>query len=58
MEYKDILYAVRENVARIIINRPKKYNAFRTHTLKEFVKTLEDSDLVDYGQSSYIDWSG
>jgi 1,4-dihydroxy-2-naphthoyl-CoA synthase len=28
MSYHDVLYEVRDQVARITINRPKQYNAF------------------------------
>ncbi|RJX23555.1 MAG: 1,4-dihydroxy-2-naphthoyl-CoA synthase [Dethiobacter sp.] len=45
MVYKDIVYEVRENVAWIIINRPQKYNAFTTNTLKEIFYALESAEL-------------
>jgi naphthoate synthase len=45
--YKDIIYQVRDNVARILINRPEKYNAFRTHTLHEICRALEEAELDD-----------
>ena len=33
-EYKDILFDVRDGVARITINRPEKYNAFTRPDLR------------------------
>ena len=40
-QYRDILYEVRDQVARIVINRPKQYNAFTGDTLKEMTLALE-----------------
>ena len=41
MIYTDILYEVRpEGVARITINRPDKYNAFRGHTVDELIHAI------------------
>jgi len=37
MELSDVLYEVKDNVARITINRPEKRNAFREETLDELI---------------------
>ncbi|USX06738.1 2-ketocyclohexanecarboxyl-CoA hydrolase [Paraburkholderia fungorum] len=39
-EYTDILYEVRDGIARITINRPEKYNAFRGKTCDELISAL------------------
>lgn len=44
MEYQDILYEVRGNVARITINRPEKYNAFRSETLDELIDAFREAE--------------
>jgi dihydroxynaphthoic acid synthetase len=44
-EFTDIIYKKDIDIARIIINRPQFYNAFRTHSLKEICFALEDSEL-------------
>src|SRR5712691_11924547 len=36
-EYRDILFEVRDGVARITINRPEKYNAFTAQTCEELI---------------------
>jgi dihydroxynaphthoic acid synthetase len=36
-DYQDILYVPRDGVARVTINRPKVYNAFRGETLREMI---------------------
>lgn len=45
MSYDDILYLKKNQIAKITINRPDAYNAFRTHTLKEICMALEDAEL-------------
>ncbi len=40
-QYKDILYEVRDAVARITINRPEKYNAFTADTCEELIDALK-----------------
>jgi 2-ketocyclohexanecarboxyl-CoA hydrolase len=39
-DYTDILYEARDGVARISINRPEKYNAFRGKTCDELIDAL------------------
>jgi enoyl-CoA hydratase/carnithine racemase len=41
MTFKDVLYEVRDGVARITINRPKQYTAFTGDTLKEMTLAVE-----------------
>ena len=36
-KYRDILFDVRDAVARITINRPEKYNAFTAETCEELI---------------------
>jgi dihydroxynaphthoic acid synthetase len=45
MTFDDIIYAKDNGVAKITINRPQAFNAFRTSTLKEIVGALEDAEL-------------
>ena len=45
MDFEDILYKKSDGIARIIINRPQAYNAFKTNTLKEMCLVLEDAEL-------------
>ena len=45
MQNEDILFTRKDGVARITINRAQAYNAFRTQTLKEMVKALEECEL-------------
>mgnify|MGYP001563784559 FL=1 len=46
-ECTDILYQTKDQVARITINRPKQYNAFTGHTLKELMLAFEDAGTDD-----------
>ncbi|MFC2003577.1 enoyl-CoA hydratase-related protein [Chloroflexota bacterium] len=43
IEFKDVIYQKKEGVARIIINRPRQYNAFTTNTVKELALAFEDA---------------
>ena len=40
-QYNDLLYEVRDGVARITINRPEKYNAFTAETCEELIDALK-----------------
>jgi len=40
-KYKDLLFEVRDSVARITINRPDKYNAFTPDTCEELIDALK-----------------
>ena len=43
MTYQDILYAEKDGVARITINREKVYNAFRAQTCEEIIHALQQA---------------
>jgi 2-ketocyclohexanecarboxyl-CoA hydrolase len=43
MTYGDILYAKRDGIARITINRPERYNAIRPQTAEEILAALRDA---------------
>ena len=45
--YEDILYDVRDGVARITINRPTKYNAFRGATCEELIDAFNRAGWDD-----------
>ncbi len=43
MLFKNILYEVKENIAKITLNQPEKRNPLSGQTLKEIIETLEKS---------------
>lgn len=45
MKFEDIVYTKEDGIARVVINRPDKFNAFRTRTLQEMVRAFEDIEL-------------
>ena len=47
MSYKDILYAEKDGVATITINRPEKYNAFRGQTAEELIDAFSRAGWND-----------
>jgi enoyl-CoA hydratase/carnithine racemase len=47
LEFEDIVYEKRDWVARVTINRPKVYNAYRTQTLAELRDAFRDAALDD-----------
>ena len=46
-DFQDILYEKKDLIARITINRPKKYNAYTTNTLKELSTAFTDASNDD-----------
>ena len=40
-EYSDILFDFHEGIAKITINRPEVYNAFRPQTVMDMVDAME-----------------
>jgi dihydroxynaphthoic acid synthetase len=45
LKFEDLLYEKIDGIAKVTINRPQVYNAFRSNTLKEVCLALEDSEL-------------
>lgn len=43
MAYEDIIFEKKDGVAKVIINRPKVFNSFRTQTLDEMIEALQDA---------------
>jgi len=43
MEFDEIIYEKKEGIAKIIINRPERYNAFTATTLEEMYQALRDA---------------
>jgi dihydroxynaphthoic acid synthetase len=42
MKFEDIIYEKQGPIARITINRPRKYNAFTEHTIEELTAAFQD----------------
>ena len=43
MEFKEIIYEKKDGIAKVIINRPERYNAFTSVTLEEMVEAFRDA---------------
>ncbi len=46
-DFKEILYAKKDWVARVTINRPQVYNAYSTLTLREMIEAFQDAAWDD-----------
>jgi 1,4-dihydroxy-2-naphthoyl-CoA synthase len=44
--FQDIIYEKKGGIARVIINRPEVYNAFKTHRLKELALAFEEPSMT------------
>jgi enoyl-CoA hydratase/carnithine racemase len=47
LNFRDLLYAKHDGVARITLNRPEVYNAYATGTLRELSQAVEDASVDD-----------
>lgn len=45
MKFREIIYTKRQGIAKIVINRPERYNAFTVRTLHEMIDALEDAGV-------------
>jgi len=45
--FKDIVYEKKEGVARVTLNRPEVYNAYRSETLREMAEAFRDAAWDD-----------
>lgn len=45
--FQEIVYTKEDWIATIMINRPHRYNAYSTHTLKELATAFEDASFDD-----------
>lgn len=57
MAFEDIIYEKKDGIAKITINRPKVYNAFRVQTLSEISDALVDAD-EDYPKIGVVVLTG
>jgi len=46
-DFQDLLYQKSEGIARITLNRPRVYNAYRTSTLQELSRAVHDASIDD-----------
>ncbi len=53
MDFSEIIYEKTEGVARVTINRPRKYNACTTTTLSEILRAFTDAWTDDSVESYY-----
>lgn len=45
LQFKEIIYTKKDGIAKIVINRPERLNAFTTLTINEMIKAFTDSWL-------------
>ena len=45
-EYSDIAFHIHEGIARITINRPDRYNAFRARTCEELIDAFNKAGWI------------
>jgi enoyl-CoA hydratase/carnithine racemase len=47
LKFEDLLYEKRDGVATVTLNRPARYNAYATRTLKELILAFQDASWDD-----------